>query len=133
MVQTTDYSQAKKLSYETRAITYYYDEEGRLVDRKNDPDMAESTDPAIIFSRAYAVKLFVDDVARPGYTNQPGKQSTDGSHEYRVLVAMAPYNNELAMKQLGDISTSENFAKVPSNSPLKIKVLTIARMESEPL
>ncbi len=126
MVQVTEWPQVKKLSFEESGEIYYYDEEGRLVDSEKNA----SQEPAVQFKRLYAVKLVVDDFARPSASNSEG--NTDVlPNTLRVIAVFAHKGNPGAMVDFASITTAESIAALKKNSGVKTRTFLVARMDSE--
>ena len=130
MVMTTDYKRVPELSYEKAPhVIYYFDEEGRRVDTSEHV----STDPQRVQARLYAVKLFVQDLARPD--DESEKDIMD--HGRRVMVVFAPAVNPVAMKQFDTLASPEPEAmrdamkNLPKNTAVRIRSFAVARMDSE--
>jgi uncharacterized protein (TIGR02598 family) len=124
MVQTMDYSRIKsEMDFETseKKEVFYFDEEGRLIDRLSDP----SSDKKVQLQRHYAVKTFVDEM------DQVSKKAEPMRHSYRILALMAPVQNPLSMKEFDRIGRFEQARKVPENSKLLTRSFVVSRMDSE--
>jgi uncharacterized protein (TIGR02598 family) len=126
MVQTTDFSKIKdQLDYQRNPVTYYFDEEGRLVDREG-PNVPASTDVNVLNSRIYAVKLLVDELLRPG------EEQVAAKHGYRILIVMATLASPKAMGEFADLNDIDQLDNLPKNSLLRTRTIFAARMDSEP-
>ena len=130
MVLTTNYARVKDLSFEkNNQEIYYFDEEGRRVDTKQYP----SPDPERVQARLYAVKLFVQDLARPDGLNEKDIMT----HGHRVLVVFAPFVNKMAMDQFNTLldpdpdEMKKAIKDLPKNTAVKFRSFAVTRMDSE--
>jgi uncharacterized protein (TIGR02598 family) len=123
MVQTTDFAQLDQLDFESSGEIYYFDEEGRLIDRKSE----SNTDARVVMARLYAVKLFVDDHA------WPNTDDDDMAHTRRVHVVMAQVSNATAMEKFDALASAASLENLKPNSPVRLRSFVVSRMDAQPV
>lgn len=116
MVQVTEWPKIKDLEKET----FYYNEEGRLTDTKANP----SSDPRIVASRLYAVKVLIDDFSRPN-------ESTNLPNSVRVIALFASVVSSTAMADFDGITTAAEAKLLKRSSQVRARAFLVARMDSE--
>ena len=116
MIQVTEWSKIDALKQET----FYYNEEGRQTDTKANP----SSNPKVVASRLYAVKVLIDDFSRPN-------DSAKLPNSLRVIALFAPVSNATAMKDFDDTSTVAKAAMLKISSQVRSRAFLVARMDSE--
>jgi uncharacterized protein (TIGR02598 family) len=132
MVQTTDFANVKKLSFESSGEIYYYDEEARFTDTLKIP----TTDPKVIQTRLYQVKLLVDDMYRPNGDDKTPTSNGDGrymSHGWRVIVLIAPLQDPTANTQFEKVINARSLQDLPADSRVHSRTFYVARMDTQPL
>ena len=117
MVQVTEWPKIDDLKLET----FYYNEEGRLTDTKSNP----SSDPKVVASRLYAVKVIVDnDFLRPN-------DSTTLPNTKRIIALFAPVGNPTAMHDFDNTTTALAAAALSRTSQVRLRSFLVARMDSD--
>ena len=118
MVQVTEWPKLDDLGKET----FYYNEEGRLLDTKSKP----SSDPKIQAARLYAVKVLIDrNFTRPNDTGDLLPNSV------RVIALFAPSANPTAMQDFDGTTTATAAAALKISSQVRSRAFIVARMDSE--
>ena len=126
MVQTTNYSSIPLLDYSQGQEIFYFDEEGKLTDTAQNP----STDPVVLNSRIYAVKLIIGQLYRPaGETSNSEDQKM--AHGLRVITVIAPVLDSKAMTEFAGISDADSLHDLPANSKVHPRTFYVARMDSQ--
>ncbi len=115
MIQVTEWSKINDLTQEI----FYYNEEGRLTDTKSNP----SSDPKIVESRLYAVKVLIDDFKRPN-------DSDTLPNSIRVIALFAPVASPTAMTEFKNTTTVTAVGNLSKSSQVRSRAFLVARMDS---
>jgi uncharacterized protein (TIGR02598 family) len=128
MVQTSDYARIPELDFRTGKDIFYFDEEGKMTDRAQEP----SSDPAVIASRIYAVKLLVGDLFRPD-GNVANVADQKMPHGLRIILVISPVLDPKAMVDFANVDDVDKIDEIPAGSKVQTRAFYAARMDSQPI
>lgn len=126
LVQTTDFARVQQLGYKEGRDIFYFDEEGKLTDT----ELNKSTDPTVLNSRIYAVKLVIGEMFRPS-GNIANAEDQKMPHGLRVITVIASTVDPKAMIDFAAIDDVESVDDLPANSKVHTRAFYVARMDSQ--
>lgn len=124
MVQVTRWNNIEKLSFKNGGDIYYFDEEGRRTDTKQN----RSGQQDVQTRRLYQAKLFVEQAYEPGVELKNPDAKKEFVDAKRIVVVIGDYVRPKSKTDFEAVNESRDIVK---SLDVRSRTFMIARMESK--